>query len=442
MKNEELREKIMELVDDAGFFSELEKKENCFVPGKSPIYFALQNLGQEEFQNVLEVLLSQRFVGGDFTARFEKEFAEFSGTKTSLFVNSGSSANLLAVSALTSPLLGEKRLRDGDEVITAAAGFPTTVNPIIQNGLVPVFVDADIRTLNVDASLLEEAVSEKTKAIVLAHTLGNPFDLERVMEIREKYGLFLVEDCCDSLGSAYNGKKVGTFGELSTMSFYPAHHITAGEGGAVLTDEPVLARAVRSLRDWGRDCWCDPWNDNSCGSRFSRQHGDLPFGYDHKYVYSHIGYNLKGTEFQAAIALAQLQKAPSFIERRKENFRKMFELIAPYEEFLILPQAAESSEPSWFAFPLIVKEDAPFSRTDFVRFLESNKIMTRMVFGGNLTRQPAYSEIRCRVAGGLEQTDRILNGAFFLGIHPLMTESQFSFIGETMKHFFSTLRRK
>lgn len=441
MNQEALRKKIMDLVEGEGFFDDLEKKSS-FIPGETPVYFALQNLGAEEFENVLQVLLSQRFVGARYTEAFERNFASFSQRNSSLFVNSGSSANLLALSALTSNLLNDRRLQPEDEVITVAGGFPTTVNPIIQNGLIPVFVDMNVKTLNVDVSQIEGTISKKTKAVMLAHTLGNPFDLGEIMKIKEKYDLYLIEDCCDALGSTYRGQMVGTFGELSTMSFYPAHHITAGEGGAVMTDSPLLARIVRSLRDWGRDCWCEPWKDNSCGCRFSRQSGTLPFGYDHKYVYSHIGYNLKATEFQAAIALAQLKKAPSFISRRKENFAKMSALAAQFEEFFILPEATPGSDPSWFAYPLTVRENAPFSRGDIVRFLESHKIMTRMMFGGNLTRQPGYAGIPCRISGPLEQTDRIMNGTFFIGLHPLMKDDQLAYIEAKLLDFCRGLRSR
>jgi CDP-4-dehydro-6-deoxyglucose reductase, E1 len=336
-------------------------------------------------------------------------------------VNSGSSANLVALSALTSPKLGERRLRPGDEVLTVAAGFPTTVNPTIQNGLVPVFVDVSVPTYNIDVKYLDEARSPKTRAVMLAHTLGNPFDLAAVSDFCKRHDLWLVEDCCDALGATYNGKPVGTFGELSTVSFYPAHHITMGEGGCVLTDRPQLKTLIESFRDWGRDCWCDPGKDNTCGKRFGWQAGELPFGYDHKYTYSHIGYNLKVTDMQAAIGVAQLKKLPDFIAARRANFQRLHEGLREFEEFFILPQATPGSEPSWFGFPLAIRPGAPLARNAVVRHLEERKIATRLLFGGNLLRQPAYRDVVHRKIGTLSNSDFVMNEVFWIGVYPGIT---------------------
>jgi CDP-6-deoxy-D-xylo-4-hexulose-3-dehydrase len=333
-------------------------------------------------------------------------------------VNSGSSADLLAVTALTSPKLGARRLQPGDEVITVAAGFPTTVNPIIQNGLVPVFLDEHIPTYNIDVTRLEEARSERTRAVVIAHTLGNPFDVGAVTEFVRKYDLWLVEDCCDAVGATYAGRKVGTFGDLATVSFYPAHHITMGEGGCVLAEKPMLKTIIESFRDWGRDCWCEPGNANTCGKRFDWELGELPYGYDHKYTYSHIGYNLKMTDMQAAVGVSQLKKLPEFIEKRRANFRALREGLQDLEEFFILPEATPRSEPSWFGFPIAVRPEAPFNRNQAIAFLENRKIATRLLFGGNLLRQPAYQGIRHRVVGLLENTDFIMNQVFWVGVYP------------------------
>jgi CDP-6-deoxy-D-xylo-4-hexulose-3-dehydrase len=333
-------------------------------------------------------------------------------------VNSGSSADLLAITALTSPKLGERRLRPGDEVITVAAGFPTTVNPIIQNGLVPVFLDEHIPTYNIDVTRLEEARSERTRAVAIAHTLGNPFDLGAVTEFVKKHDLWLVEDCCDAVGATYRGRKVGTFGDLATVSFYPAHHITMGEGGCVLAEKPLLKTIVESFRDWGRDCWCEPGNANTCGKRFDWELGELPYGYDHKYTYSHIGYNLKMTDMQAAVGVSQLKKLPEFIEKRRANFRALREGLKDLEEFFILPEATAHSEPSWFGFPIAVRRGAPFNRNQAIAFLENRNIATRLLFGGNLLRQPAYQGVRHRVVGSLENTDFIMNQVFWVGVYP------------------------
>jgi CDP-6-deoxy-D-xylo-4-hexulose-3-dehydrase len=333
--------------------------------------------------------------------------------------------------------LGDKRLRSGDEVITLAAGFPTTVNPIIQNGLVPVFVDVHIPTFNVDVSYLETALSDRTRAVIFAHTLGNPFDLDAVTAFAKKHGLWLIEDCCDALGSTYRGQKVGSFGDLATVSFYPAHHITMGEGGCVLTDKPLMRTLVESFRDWGRDCWCATGNENTCGKRFDWQLGDLPHGYDHKYIYSHVGYNLKATDMQAAVGVAQLKKLPAFIEARKRNFAYLKAGLKDAGEHFVLPEATPNSDPSWFGFPLLQRETAPFSRNALMEFLNGRKIGTRQLFGGNLVRQPAYTDLNYRVVGDLLASDRVMNGAFWIGVYPGLTPAMLDYVLETINEIAS-----
>jgi CDP-6-deoxy-D-xylo-4-hexulose-3-dehydrase len=357
-------------------------------------------------------------------------------------VNSGSSANLLAVSALTSPKLGDRRLQAGDEVITVAAGFPTTVNPIIQNRLVPVFLDVVVPTYEIDVTQLEAARSERTKAVMIAHTLGNVFDLDAVMEFVNRNNLWLIEDCCDALGSTWKGRKVGTFGDIATISFYPAHHITMGEGGAVLTDKPNLQVIIESFRDWGRDCWCDPGKDNTCGKRFDWQLGALPCGYDHKYTYSHIGYNLKATDMQAALGASQMGKLLAFVERRKENFRFLHAALEPYEDCLLLPEATPQSDPSWFGFPIGVRQDAPFGRDELTRALEAKKIGTRLLFGGNLLRQPAYQECAFRAMGELRNTDFVMNQVFWIGVYPGLAQPMLDFVVGTIGEFIETARAR
>lgn len=406
-----------------------------FIPGKTIIAFAGRVFDSSEIVNLVDAALDTWLTTGRYAEEFEYQFSEFFGLSSCSLVNSGSSANLIALTALTSPKLGARRLEPGDEVITVAAGFPTTVNPIVQNNLTPVFVDVELGTYNISTKNLEEAITERTKVIMLAHTLGNPFDLGKIMQLVNKYDLFLIEDCCDALGSTYDGKMVGTFGDFATSSFYPAHHITMGEGGAVLTNSTEYERLVRSFRDWGRDCYCDPGASNTCGRRFEQQHGDLPYGYDHKYVYSHIGYNLKLTDLQAAVGVAQLKKLPVFIEKRKHNFTRLKEGLNKYSEFLILAEATPSSDPSWFAFPITVKENAPFTRNDIVRYLESNKIMTRMLFGGNLTRQPAYKDVKYRVFGELTNTDIVMNRNFFIGVYPGITDEMIDYILDVFDKF-------
>ncbi|MBE9224569.1 lipopolysaccharide biosynthesis protein RfbH [Phormidium sp. LEGE 05292] len=425
MKPEELRQQILELTRQ---YYQMQWPGKPFTPGKDPVPVSGKVFDEEELVHLVDASLDFWLTTGRYAEQFEREFARFMGTRFALLVNSGSSANLLAVSALTSPLLGDRRLQPGDEVLTVAAGFPTTVNPIIQNGLVPVFLDVDIPTYNIDVTRLEEAISPRTKAIILAHTLGNPFNLDAIKAVVQQHNLWLIEDSCDAVGAEYQGQKVGTFGDLATVSFYPAHHITMGEGGCVLINSPLLKRIVESLRDWGRDCWCAPGVDNTCGKRFNWQLGDLPPGYDHKYTYSHIGYNLKLTDMQAAVGVAQLKKLPKFIEQRRQNYAYLYTALKPLEEYLILPEATANSTPSWFGFPITVREEAPISRNQLIRHLESHKIATRLLFGGNLLRQPAYEEIKYRVVGEMKQTDRVMNQTFWVGTYPGLDEPRLNYI--------------
>ncbi|HKR59170.1 MAG TPA: lipopolysaccharide biosynthesis protein RfbH, partial [Pyrinomonadaceae bacterium] len=382
-----LRARISEMVSEY-YSAAFPPRE--FVPGETPVPISGKVFDAKEIQLLVDAGLDFWLTSGRYAAQFENEFARFFGLRFAMLTNSGSSANLLALTCLTSPELKDKALRPGDEVITVAAGFPTTVNPIIQNGLVPVLVDVEIPNYNVDVDQLEAALSDRTRAVVLAHTLGNPFNLERVTSFVMQHNLWLIEDCCDAVGATYQGKHVGTFGDVATASFYPAHHVTMGEGGCVLTNKPVLKTLVESFRDWGRDCWCVPGVANTCGKRFEWQLGDLPYGYDHKYTYSHIGYNLKLTDMQAAVGVAQLEKLPGFIETRRKNFSFLYEGLRDLEEFFILPASTPGSDPSWFGFPLAVRNGAPFSRDEVLRNLEDKKIATRLLFGGNLLRQPAY----------------------------------------------------
>jgi CDP-4-dehydro-6-deoxyglucose reductase, E1 len=429
-----LRQQILDL--SAEYFAEAFPAVE-FKPGESPVPVSGKVIDGGDLSSVVDSALDCWFTTGRFAEEFERKLARFVGVRCASLVNSGSSANLLAISALTSPKLGDRRLKPGDEVIAVAAGFPTTVNPIIQNRLVPVFVDVTLPNYEIDVSQLEAARSEKTKAIMIAHTLGNVFDLDAVTAFAKKHNLWLIEDCCDALGSTWKGRPVGTFGDIATVSFYPAHHITMGEGGAVLTQRPDLQVLIDSFRDWGRDCWCEPGKENTCGKRFDWQLGNLPCGYDHKYTYSHIGYNLKATDMQAALGLSQIEKLPFFIERRKENFRHLSAALKPMEDYLILPEATPGSDPAWFGFPIGVREDAPFTRADIIRALEAKKIATRLLFGGNLLRQPAYEGCEFRVAGPLPNTDFAMNNVFWIGVYPGLTKPMLDFVAEVITGFAS-----
>jgi CDP-6-deoxy-D-xylo-4-hexulose-3-dehydrase len=433
---EELRAQIAALVRE---YHAVAFETTAFQPGASPVPCAGRVFDEQELMLLVDASLDFWLTTGRFADRFEQEFAHFVGVRSASLVNSGSSANLLAISCLTSPkLVGERmwggvgRLRAGDEVITAAAGFPTTVNPIVQNGLVPVFVDVDIPTYNVDVRQLEAALSNRTRAVALAHTLGNPFDIAAVVAFARQHGLWLIEDCCDAVGARYAGRNVGTFGDLATVSFYPAHHITMGEGGCVLTDQPMLKTLVESFRDWGRDCWCDPGRENTCGKRFDWQLGDLPAGYDHKYTYSHIGYNLKLTDLQAAVGVAQMGKLPGFIDARRLNFRALYEGLSDLRDVFILPEATQNSEPSWFGFALAVRPDAPFTRNEVVAYLEAHKVSTRLLFGGNLLRQPAYRDVSYRAIGGLPNADFVMKQVFWIGVYPGLTPAAIDFVIELL----------
>jgi len=414
-RSDELRKRILELV--AEYHDEAFGGEK-FVPGESVIPVSGRVFDARDIQSLVDSSLDFWLTTGRFAAQFEKSFARYFGVRGATLVNSGSSANLLALTALTSPKLGDRRLVPGDEVITLAAGFPTTVNPIVQNGLIPVFVDVQVPTYNVDTALLEGAVSDRTRAVMIAHTLGNPFDSAAVKAFADRHNLWMIEDCCDAVGSTFQGRLVGTFGDLATVSFYPAHHITMGEGGCVLVEKPLLKTLVESFRDWGRDCWCEPGKANTCGKCFEWELGGLPCGYDHKYIYSHIGYNLKMTDLQAAVGVTQLAKLPGFIERRKANFRALRGGLRDLEEFFILPEATPGSDPSWFGFPIAVRPGGPLTRNAVIQHLEERKIATRLVFAGNLTRQPAYENVRYRIAGSLDNTDFVMNNVFWIGVYP------------------------
>ncbi|MHB1700151.1 MAG: lipopolysaccharide biosynthesis protein RfbH [Acidobacteriaceae bacterium] len=412
---EQLREEILALADQY-FAAKFAPK--TFVPGESVVPPSGKVLDAADLRNLIDASLDMWLTTGRFGTQFEKKLAKVFGVRSALLVNSGSSANLLAFSCLTSPKLGDRQIKPGDEVITVAAGFPTTVNPIIQNQCVPVFMDVTLPSFQADASQLQAALSPRTKAIMIAHTLGNPYDLDKVAAFAKENNLWLIEDSCDALGAKYKGQMVGTFGDIATVSFYPAHHITMGEGGAVLTDKPLLKTLAESFRDWGRDCWCEPGKDNTCGKRFDWQLGDLPCGYDHKYTYSHIGYNLKVSDMQAAIGVSQLDKLPGFIAARNANFAYLYQALKPLEEFLILPEATPESEPSWFGFPIAVRENAPFTRDQLTRELDARKIGTRLLFAGNLLRQPAYQGVKHRVVGDLKNTDFVMNNVFWIGLYP------------------------
>ena len=427
-----LKSQILDLVKQ---YCETEHKKPKFIAGQSPVPVSGKVYDYSDMQNLVESGLDFWLTTGRFNREFEKTLARFLTTQHVLTCNSGSSANLLALTALTSHLLKDKALKAGDEVITCATGFPTTINPILINNLVPVFLDVDIPSYNMDVTKLEEAITPKTKAIMVAHTLGNPFDLEKIKAIADKYNLFLVEDTCDALGAEYNGQKVGTFGDIGTLSFYPAHHITMGEGGAVFTNRSVLKRALESIRDWGRDCYCEPGKDNTCNKRFCQQLGDLPFGYDHKYTYSHVGYNLKITDMQASVGLSQLKHLPKFIEKRQENFDILFNGLKEFEEFFILPKVSPKAKPSWFGFPITIRPNAPFTRNKLVEFLDENKIGTRLLFGGNLLKQPYMKNQHYKIIGDLTNSNIVVNNTFWIGVYPGLGAEELNYVLEIFRKF-------
>jgi CDP-6-deoxy-D-xylo-4-hexulose-3-dehydrase len=431
----EFRRLILDLV---GEYARRHHAPKPFIPGDSPVPVSGKVYGATDMQALVDSALDFWLTTGRFNAAFEERLANRIGVRHALTTNSGSSANLLAFSSLTSHYLRGDALKPGDEMITVATGFPTTVNPALQYGVVPVFVDVDIPTYNIKPDLIEAAVTDRTRAIMVAHTLGNPFDLAEVMRVAEKHNLWVVEDCCDALGATYDGKTVGTFGHIGTLSFYPAHHITMGEGGAVFTDKPRLKRVIESMRDWGRDCWCAPGMDNTCGKRFCRRLGDLPAGYDHKYTYSHCGYNLKITDMQAAVGLAQLDRLEDFIAARRRNFDHLTELLTPLEDLLILPKATPNSEPSWFGYPITLREDAPVVRDELVRHLDAQRIGTRLLFGGNLTRQPYMRGRNYRVAGGLANADIVTERTFWIGLYPGLGPDHLEFAAAAIRNFINS----
>lgn len=416
--------------------------ERDFVPGETLVTTGGRVFDENEIAYLVDASLDFWLTSGRFAQRFEEAFGRWWGARYAVLANSGSSANLLALASLTSPRLGATRLRPGDEVITTATGFPTTVNPIVQNRLVPVFIDVQIPTYNLDPNDLERALSSRTRAVMLAHTLGNPFNAEQVSDFCRRNDLWLIEDCCDAVGATYNGKAVGSFGELATVSFYPAHHITMGEGGCVLTNRNLLKKLVESFRDWGRDCWCEPGHDNTCGRRFEWQLGELPAGFDHKYTFSHLGYNLKATDMQAAVGLAQLDKLDGFIAARRRNFSYLYRALEDLQDFFVLPEATPSSEPSWFGFPLAVRSGSPLKRSKIVDHLEHRRVGTRLLFGGNLVRQPAYREVAHRVVGDLVHADFVMNNVFWVGIHPGLSEPELDHIAETLHEAMGSAVRK
>lgn len=422
---DEIRQQIVALVTQ---YAEIAYAPKDFLPGTSVIPPSGKLLGSEELTNMVEASLDGWLTTGRFNEKFEKELAGFIGVRYAISVNSGSSANLVAFNTLTSPLLGDRAIKPGDEVIGVAAGFPTTVNPVLQFGAIPVFVDIDIKTHNIDVEKVEAAISPKTKAIMLAHSLGNTFNLEFITNICKKYNLWLIEDCCDALGTTYKGKMVGTFGDIATLSFYPAHHITMGEGGAVFMNNGKLKKIAESFRDWGRDCYCAPGKDDTCGKRFSQELGGLPFGYDHKYTYSHLGYNLKITDLQAACGLAQLKKASQFIQTRKDNFNYLKNRLSSCQKFINLPEPAEHSDPSWFGFPITLKENCPISRLDLINLLDNDKIGTRLLFAGNLTRQPYMLNAKYRISGDLKNTDYVMNNTFWIGVQPALNKEMLEYV--------------
>lgn len=431
-KMEGLRQQIRALVQS---YATLQYAEKPFIPGETVVPPSGKLLDSTELEFMVDASLDGWLTTGRFNDMFEKKLAEWLGVKYLLTVNSGSSANLIAFNTLTSPKLGERAIKKGDEVIGVAAGFPTTVNPILQFGAVPVFVDIALGTYNIDATQIEAAITSKTKAIMLAHTLGNPFNLEIITSLCKKYNLWLIEDCCDALGSKYNDKLVGTFGDIGTLSFYPAHHITMGEGGAVFTNHIELKQIAESFRDWGRDCYCQPGKDNTCGKRFCQKLGQLPYGYDHKYIYSHLGYNLKITDMQAACGLAQLQKLETFIQKRKDNFLFLKTNLSDCEEWLILPEATENAQPSWFGFPVTLRDGSGITRTDFLKYLDQNKIGTRLLFAGNLTHQPYMQHCQYRVNGSLQNTEKVMNDTFWIGVQPNLTQTHLQYVVDKIETF-------
>ena len=429
----ETREAIHNLAQDYGRYS---VSAPDFVPGTTPIPPSGKVITSEDLEFMIEAVLDGWLTTGRFNDAFEQELADYLGVGRVLTTNSGSSANLLALSALTSHKLGDRGLKPGDEVITVAAGFPTTVNPIIVNGLIPVFIDVDIPTYNIDVNQIEAALSSKTRAIMVAHTLGNPFQIDQVTELARKHNLWLIEDCCDALGSEFRRRRVGSFGDIGTLSFYPAHHITMGEGGAVFTSDAELAVLIESFRDWGRDCYCAPGKENTCGKRFGWQLGELPIGYDHKYIYSHVGYNLKITDIQAACGLSQLKKIEEFVQKRRQNFDHLSRRLASLEDFLILPQSTIHSEPAWFGFPLTIKETAGTGRKDLLEYLDQRRIGTRLLFAGNLTKQPYFSKIEYRVASTLRNTDVIMSSTFWLGVYPGLSTEMLDYVADELEQYF------
>ena len=436
METNKIKNEIFEKVKQ--YYEEKFKSEKEFIPGKTKINYAGRVFDEKEIINLVDSALEFWLTAGRYTKEFENKLANFIGTKYCALTNSGSSANLLAVSALTSWKLRDRIIKPGDEIITVAAAFPTTIAPIIQNRAVPVFVDIELETYNIDCSKLEEALSGKTKAVFLAHTLGNPFNVKKVRDFCEENNLWLIEDNCDALGSKYNGKYTGSFGDIATCSFYPAHHITMGEGGALLTNNQELYRIIKSFRDWGRDCWCEPGCDNTCGKRFGWQLGQLPYSYDHKYIYSHLGYNLKATDMQAAIGVAQLDKLPDFIEARKRNHKLLYEGLKEIEDEIILPKAQENSEPSWFGFLITLRDGLKVKRDDVTRKLEEYKIQTRLLFAGNMIRHPAFDEMRktgkrYKVVGDLKNTDKVMNDSFWIGVYPGMNGEKLRFMIDVIK---------
>jgi CDP-6-deoxy-D-xylo-4-hexulose-3-dehydrase len=429
----EIKDKIFNLIND---YSEIYSKKQKFIPGVTSVPVSGKVIGALEFKNMIEASLDGWLTTGRFNELFERKLSNFLGIKCLLTVNSGSSANLIEFYILTSSKLKDEDIKKGDEIISVAAGFPTTVNPIIQYGAIPVFVDVKIPTYNIDENLVEAAITKKTKAIMLAHTLGNPFNLKKIKEICDKFNLWLIEDSCDALGSKFNNQNVGTFGDLATLSFYPAHHITMGEGGAIFTNSKQLERIAESFRDWGRDCYCEPGKDNTCKKRFEWQLGNLPFGYDHKYTYSHLGYNMKITDMQAACGLAQLERLNDFINKRKENFNFLYKNLKKLEEFLILPESEKNSDPSWFGFPLSLRKNSQFNRNDLIKYLNRHNVGTRLLFSGNLTKQPYMKDANFKVHGELKNTDFIMENTFWIGLYPGLSEDQLAYSSSIVKEYF------